>query len=188
MSYFDENNLRRLADGLAGVAPKTNRVVEAFLGRRYASDLAKEYAHHGVIRRLTTLARCIEQIFTLLPPELDEVPHQLVRTDATIFVQAFVFNAYGALDNLAFVWVNERDIRKADGQPLPNGRIGLTKDKVQVCESFSAEMQAYWKIETRGSPTWKTSATPSDTASPSTYLLIPSRQRTWPSMRISGYA
>jgi hypothetical protein len=96
-----------------------------------------------VCRRLATIARCIEQIYVLLPPDLDEVPARDVRMDVTIFLQTFVFNAYGALDNLAFVWVAERNIRKPNGQPLPNGRIGLTNDKVDVRNSFSAGMRAY---------------------------------------------
>lgn len=143
MPYFDEGHLQQLANGFAAIPGRSQDLVEAFLSRPYLSALAKEYAHHGVSRRLGTLARCIAQIYTLLPPGLDEVPPRDVLTDATIFIQGFVFNAYGILDNLAFVWVNEKNIRKADGQPLPNGRIGLTKDKEQVRESFSAEMKAY---------------------------------------------
>jgi hypothetical protein len=143
MPYFNEDHLQRLQDGFTAVPGKAQELVMLFLDRKYVSGLAKEYAHHGVARRIGTLSRCIEQIYSLLPPDRDEVPHQEARMDATIFMQAFVFNAYGVLDNLAFVWVNERNIRKADGQPLPNGRIGLTKDKEQVRGSFSSETQAY---------------------------------------------
>jgi hypothetical protein len=141
--YFDAANLERLTDGYEVVPSKVAKLVEAFLLRQYVSPIAREYAHHGVARRLGTLARCIDRVYSLLPPELDEVPGQDVRTDATIFIQAFVFNAYGVLDNLALVWVNERNIRKPNGQPLPNGRVGLTKDKEEVRQSFSAEMRAY---------------------------------------------
>jgi hypothetical protein len=149
MPYFNEDHLRHLEDGFAAIADKARELAGHFVDRHYVSELAKEYAHHGVARRIGTLARCITQIYTILPPERDEVPHQEALTDATIFTQAFVFNAYGVLDNLAFVWVNERNIRKADGQSLPNGRIGLTKDKEQVRESFSPEMQAYLKERDR---------------------------------------
>lgn len=143
MPYFDEANLRRLADGYADVPNKAQALMEAFLSRNYASSTAREYAHHGACRRISTLSRCIEQIYTLIPPERDEVPLREILVDAAIFLQAFAFNAFGVLDNLAFVWVNEKDIKKPDGQPLPNGRVGLTKDKVQVRQSFSPEMQAY---------------------------------------------
>jgi hypothetical protein len=143
MPYFDQANLRRLADGFATVSTRAQALTESFLIRHYVSALAKEYAQHGVCRRLSTLARCIGQIYTLLPPERDEVPPRDILLDVTIFLQAFVFNAFGVLDNLAFVWVNEKNVTKSDRQPLPNGRIGLTRDKEQVRESFSPEMQAY---------------------------------------------
>ncbi len=143
MPYFDEDDRRRLMDEFAAVPAKTQVLTNAFLVRDYLSDIAKEYAHHGVCRRLATLAQCITQIYALLPPNLDEVPPRAVLLDTTVFIQAFVFNAYGILDNLAFVWVNEKNISKPDGQPLPKGQVGLTRDKKIVRHSFSAEMQTY---------------------------------------------
>lgn len=143
MPYFDKANLRRLEDGFATVPNRAQALTVAFLARHYNSSLAREYAQHGVCRRLSTLARCIDQVYTLLPPEHDEVPPRDVLVDVTIFLQAFVFNAFGVLDNLAFVWVKEKDIKKPNGQLLPNGRVGLTKEKEEVRASFSQEMQAY---------------------------------------------
>jgi hypothetical protein len=143
MPYFDEASLRRLAEGFGAVPDKAQRLTEALLAREYVSESAKEYAHHGVCRRLSILARCIEQIYRRLPPESDEVPPREALLDTTIGIQAFVFNAYGVLDNLAFVWVKEKHVTKPNRQPLPNGRVGLTADKGEVRQSFSQEMQAY---------------------------------------------
>jgi len=143
MPNFDLASLRRLQDGVATVSNRARNLTVAFLTHRCNSSLALEYAHHGVCRRLSTLARCIDQVYALLPPECDEVPSREVLVDATVFLQAFVFNAFGVLDNLAFVWVNEKDIKKADGQPLPNGQVGLTIHKALVRASFSPEMRAY---------------------------------------------
>jgi hypothetical protein len=112
MPYFDDESLRRLREGFDSVPARTRALTDEFLGRPYVSVLAREHAHHGVCRRLNTLARCIAQIYSLLPPDRSDVPPRDTLVDATIFIQAFVFNAYGVLDNLAFVWVNERNIRK----------------------------------------------------------------------------
>lgn len=142
-SYFDENHLRQFATVFETVPRRAQAIAEIFLGRQYISETAKEYARHGVARRVFTLARCISQIFTHIPPELEDVPPRDLRTDATIFTQAFVFNAFGTIDNLAFVWVNEKNVLGRNGRPLPNGRIGLTADKEQVRQSFSMAMQAY---------------------------------------------
>jgi hypothetical protein len=62
MPYIDEENLQRLMDSFTAMPAKTQALTEAFLVRDYLSALAKEYAHQGVRRRLTTLTRCITQI------------------------------------------------------------------------------------------------------------------------------
>lgn len=142
-SYFSANALKQLAEGFETTPRRAQAVAEIYLNRQYISEAAKEYAHHGVARRISTLARCIAQICRHIPPELDEVPDRDVRIDATIFIQTFVFNAFGVLDNLAFVWVNEKNVLGRNGRPLPNGRVGLTADKDQVRQSFSAPMRAY---------------------------------------------
>jgi len=141
--YFNANTSRQLSEGSSAIARRALAIAEIFIGRSYVSAAAKEYAHHGVARRVYTLARCIAQIYRHLPPELEEAPDRDIRTDITIFLQAFVFNAFGVLDNLAFVWVNEKNIMGRNGRPLPNGRIGLSADKDQVRQSFSAAMQTY---------------------------------------------
>jgi hypothetical protein len=71
------------------------------------------------------------------------VPPREALLDTTISIHAFVFNAYGVLDNLAFVWVKEKNITKPNGKPLPNRRVGLTADKGEVRQSFSPELQTY---------------------------------------------
>jgi hypothetical protein len=143
MPYFDDKALRRLRYAAASVSDRATALTEAFLARAYHTEAGKEHAHHGVCRRVAILVRCVNQIFARLPPELEETPARETLLDAAIFIQAFVFNVFGTLDNLAFVWVNERDVRKPDGTKLPNGRIGLTKDKERVRESFSEGMQCY---------------------------------------------
>lgn len=141
--YFRESDLCEMAERGAAVPAKALELTEALLSRRYSSDRAKEHAHHGVARRISTLARCIDQIYAILPPGLEGIPAKGACSDAAIFVQAFVFNTFGALDNLAHIWVGEKDLRGDNGRPLPNSRIGLTDDKAEVRASFSMPLQAY---------------------------------------------
>ncbi|CAN1517608.1 hypothetical protein MCEMSEM23_00981 [Rhabdaerophilaceae bacterium] len=143
MPYFDQINLKILAEKFRDLSKREIILRKSFIVRDYMSESAKEYAHHGVARRLSVIAHCIEKIFTGLPPENEDVPQFKVLIDTTIYIQAFVFNVYGVLDNLAFIWVYEKGIKKPNGQPLPKGRIGLTFDKQDVRQSFSPEMQAY---------------------------------------------
>ena len=101
--YFRQENLDHLAQQWATVPDRSQELILAFTLRQYASERAKEYALHGAARRIGTLARCLDQVFRRLPPELVEIPDRETLEDATIYIQAFVFNAFGVLDNLAYV-------------------------------------------------------------------------------------
>ena len=66
-------------------------------------------------------------------------------TDATINIQSFVFNVFGAVDNLAWVWMAENGQKRGDGMPIPNGRIGLGPENTAVRRTLSNELQNYLK-------------------------------------------
>lgn len=140
--WINQANLDHLEEQRASVPQRAQNLIEGFILRAYISDVGEEYAHHGVARRIGTLARCIDQVFRLLPPEFGDVPDKEVREVVTIHTQAFVFNAFGVLDNLAFVWINERGVVGTNGRPLPNGRIGLTRDKERVWQSLPPAVKA----------------------------------------------
>jgi hypothetical protein len=81
--------------------------------RIYKSGRGKEHATHGFGRRLRTLIRAIDQVFTILPPERTDIPVNNEVIDATIAIQSFVLNIVGCFDNLAWVWVYENRLRRA---------------------------------------------------------------------------
>src|SRR5262249_39735602 len=56
--------------------------------------------------------------------------------DATINIQAFVFNIFGAIDNLALIWVTETELKQKNGQALPSSWIGLGPKNSFVRESL----------------------------------------------------
>ena len=70
----------------------------------YCDDHAREYAVNGLARRIQTISRCIMQVYKILPPDQSEIPEIDTVYDAMIYIQAAIFNTYGALDNLAFIW------------------------------------------------------------------------------------
>ena len=112
--------------------------------RRYRFPVSVEYAKHGFLRRLGTLLRCIENTFELLPPNRDdEPPERNVRIDATINIEAFVFNVFGAIDNLAWIWVSEIQLTKSDGSAIPNGWVGLGPKNEYVRKSLPQTLQIY---------------------------------------------
>ena len=47
--------------------------------------------------------------------------------DLTINLQSFMFNVFGCLDNLARIWVIERNVTNSDGSPLRDNQVGFLR-------------------------------------------------------------
>jgi hypothetical protein len=90
--FFAQETLDRLNDGVAGLTGKRIEVYEALLARDYAVPRAREFAMHGISRRLRTMAHCIERVFVILPPEREDHPSMDELVDAVTYIQAFIFN------------------------------------------------------------------------------------------------
>ena len=139
--YLSQEHIEQLEEGYRAVPRKCQKLSVGFLTRAYNNARAREYAMHGFSRRLSTLARCIDNAFGILPPNFVGLPTRDQLSDTAINVQAFVFNAFGSLDNLAWIWVSEKGLTKKDGSPIPNTWVGLGKGNTLVRDSFSAEFQ-----------------------------------------------
>ncbi len=141
--YFSQKALQHLEKEYLTVSGKYARLLEAYLKRRYIVARAREHAQHGFSRRLKTLVRCIDKTFEILPPDRVDLPTSEELSDANINLQAFVFNVFGSIDNLAWIWVAEKNLTKDDGSPIPNEWVGLRKMNKLVRDSFSPEFQEY---------------------------------------------
>jgi hypothetical protein len=146
-AYFSAENLATLNSGREQVHRLSMSLREAYFLRKYKSDRAREYAMHGFCRRLGTLVRAIDLVFEGLPPEREDIPGRDELVDATIAIQSFVSNTFGCLDNLAWIWVYEKDVRSEDGAELNPRSVGLGKGNKQVRSSLSNEFRAY--LDTR---------------------------------------
>lgn len=120
-------------------------VAEKFLGRQYAYALAREYAEHGFLRRFGTLRFCAHRVFDCLPPEESDFPTQEQLLTATVNIQAFVFNTFGCLDNLAWLWVIEKGVTQPNGKALTRTQIGLGPKNNEVRNSLSPQFLNYLK-------------------------------------------
>lgn len=141
--YFGYKALEELQEGHLAIACKCQRLADRYPTRDYKDKRAREYAVHGFLRRLKTLARCIDNVFGILPPGRIELPSTEELFDAMINIQAFVFNVFGSFDNLAWIWVREKPVRKKNGSPISKGKVGLGKDKKFVRDTFSPEFREY---------------------------------------------
>jgi hypothetical protein len=138
--YFTEEALAQLAEGLGELDEKYLQIYEPYLTRAYVSDRGREFGQQGFARRLQSLKRCIERIYEILPPESEDHPDDDARHDAELIVQAFVFHIFGAADNLAWIWVCEKNIRRANGVELAESAVGIRKEAVR--RSFTDRFRA----------------------------------------------
>jgi hypothetical protein len=143
VAYYSAENVATLNHGREEVHRQSADLREGYISRKYKSDRAREYAMHGFCRRLGTLVRAIDLVFEGLPPEREDIPDRDEVVDATIAIQSFVFNTFGCLDNLAWIWVYEKDVRSEDGVELTPRWVGLGKGNKRIRSSFSNEFRAY---------------------------------------------
>lgn len=94
---------------------------------------AQEYLDHGVCRRFRIIQRCIQNIFSVFPPDRTRLLNEQERSDVEINLHAFVINLYGVSDNLAWIYLLE------NGIALKPSRVGL----------FNRETQKYLPPEVR---------------------------------------
>jgi hypothetical protein len=173
--YFTAQVLAEIGAEFASIEGKYNALYLRFLTRQYASERGKEVGHQGMLRRLQSMWRCIRNVYELIPPEREEPPDDDTRHDTELQVQAFVFHTFGAADNLAWIWVSERNIRKLDGAALREGEIGIRNT---MCGSPSRRSSApTWRDTSNGSNTSKGFATRLRTGYRSTFRPIWSRRR-----------
>lgn len=98
---YNENDLKEFRQSLRELPADYLQI-----GRDWTSVKLDEettsYALHGFLRRTATIMRCIDQIFNTCPPEADRMGNEELD-DTIIFIQAFIFNIFGAIDNLAHI-------------------------------------------------------------------------------------
>ena len=142
MSYSEED-LDRLEEQFAGLEGRCNELICDYLERAFTNERANEFVHHGLCRRLRLMTRCIVKVFKVLPPDSSVVPDSDVLHDVTVQLQAFAFNTFGCLDNLAHAWVLENDVRKENGEPLPSQWIGFGSGNTAIRESLPDRFVEY---------------------------------------------
>lgn len=125
------------------ISGKHSALQELYFSRSYFNDQAREYAHHGFLRRLKTLVRCIERVYELCPLDMPDLPDHERLTDICIHLQSSVFNVYGSIDNLAWILVMETGLTLDNGKPIPANHVGLRKTNKSVRRSLSPVFQSY---------------------------------------------
>jgi hypothetical protein len=143
--YFSDDALKKLEVEYRTLNKKLEKLFEGYVLRKYQDPRAREHANQGFASRLRIMVRCIDNVFRMLPPGRTELPSRDELSDAAINIQSFVFNVFGSIDNLAWIWVSEKGQKRADGTPIPNSQVGLGSENESVRATLSQGFQNYLK-------------------------------------------
>jgi len=107
--YFRPEDLKKLGEEYSRLNVKYADLLLAFQSFHFKEPEAKKYAMQGFSRRIRTLKRCIENVYSISPPDKSDKPSDENLIDLAINLQSFIFNIFGCIDNLAWVWVKENN-------------------------------------------------------------------------------
>jgi hypothetical protein len=93
--YYTPHQLAELKDGYSTVCSAYERLTYEYLSLRLTNEAAYEYVRHGFVRRLGILKRCIENVYSIYPPERADKPSRDECLDLAINLQSFLFNVFG---------------------------------------------------------------------------------------------
>ena len=69
------------------------------------------------------------------------------RINNPINIQAFVMSAFGCCENIAWIWVYERNVRLPNAKPVPPTRVGLGPNYPEIRDALTPGFRAY--LDTR---------------------------------------
>jgi hypothetical protein len=105
-------------------------------------ERAQEYIVHGICRRLVTMGRCIDNIFTIFPSDRTTLLSEKERSDVQINLHAFFINLHGVPDNLAWILVLENKLI------IDPGRIGLFSRDKDMKSLLPKDVRKYLRSKT----------------------------------------
>lgn len=102
---YSEDNIQELDKKYLEVLPTFSKLMSelSMLSGTLQNERAREYLAHGVMRRISIITRCIENIFVIYPPDRTNKLTKEERNDVCVNLHSFFINIAGILDNIAWV-------------------------------------------------------------------------------------
>ena len=138
---FTPDQIQQLWNGFLTVDQKYYELMTACLTFTTENAKSREYILHGFLRRLGTLQRCIKNVYSIYSPERSDIASRDECIDLTINLQSFVFNVFGCIDNLAWVWASERKLTTEAGGLL--GPIDISFQKKRLRNTLPPTFREY---------------------------------------------
>ncbi len=78
--------------------------------KKFSKEGAREYTFQGLLRRIETIQRCVEQVLEIYPIDSNNFPDLKTLNNLTISIQASTVNLSGAIDNIAKITIEEKSL------------------------------------------------------------------------------
>jgi hypothetical protein len=142
--FYNKEDLEKFSKSFSELNKKHDDLFLAVMALPLKTEQAEIYRRYGVMRRIRTLFYGINAVYEVIPPELDGVPETSKVIAAATQIQAFVLNVFGLMDNLAWVWIHEKQIKYKDKE-VPATMVGLGPKNEFTRSTFSMPFQEYLK-------------------------------------------
>lgn len=140
IGYYKDKDIAGMWKRLHELEAEYGALCENILHHGFSTSTGEEFARHGFLRRCDILWDCVQKTFDIIPPDINEKPSRDQTKDVTIFLHCFMVHVFGACDDLAWILVLEKDIKRPDGRKLPQSRIGFRKDNKIVRDQLPENM------------------------------------------------
>ncbi len=107
--YYNAEDLNEIGKEYKNVLEECDRLLLRYINLSFKNPKSSEFAKHGFARRVKTLKKCLENIFSICPADRVDKLSGDELTNVCINLQSFIFNIFGCIDNLAWIWVNEKN-------------------------------------------------------------------------------
>jgi hypothetical protein len=138
---YTTDQIAEMEEALEGKLADSDELMIRLSTRRWAEPRAREFAVHGLCRRLRTMEHCATRVFEIIPPGAVRTT-ELERLDATNFLQSFLIACFGAIDNIAWLWVLEGAAPGIGERSIPDRYVGLGPGNRDVRQSLPEDVRA----------------------------------------------
>ncbi len=128
---YTTEQVEKLSEVASTVKKRARNLIEQYYSLNFTSNQAKEFALQGFGRRVSNLSSAIQQIYDAIPPDYQGTPSKEQRSSVEIGLHAFFANLAGCFDNLAWIYVYEKNLT------IKNQYVGISHKHKQMLSYFS---------------------------------------------------
>jgi len=128
---YSPDQIAELENDLLDWLQRSDKLSDLAVCFPYSNTDARKFATQGLSRRLKYLEHALKRVFEIYPMNASRMDREVVR-EAELLLQAFCMNVFGAIDNLAWVWVTERAVTKEEGRELSHFEVVFDGKKAKI--------------------------------------------------------